>query len=307
MVRRLILPLLLGLAAAQGQTAPAGSPPPAQEPRPFLSGIRGLFDFDLPSIDPPGTVKLILHPHFGDLIRKDYMRVEGGFRWAINDHFEIRPEASIYFTHGLGGGNDGYGVGELRLAGKYILRAWPDPDLETSLNLNVEVPVGDPPVDLTDGFNHIAPGFLVQHHASRYPKLTTFAGAGLDLITVSSIAGTPARNQPLDDSMNFTAGAIYDLGQFKWTLTATYATTAGLGRTTEHFYYLRPNLLWFVPRKYTFNSKTQWILGMGIRASYGPDGTQISFYNRVRAEITFRQVLAKFRNRKPAPAPSPAP
>lgn len=307
MVRRLILPFLLGLAAAQGQTAPAGSPPPAQEPRPFLSGIRGLFDFDLPSIDPPGTVKLILHPHFGDLIRKDYMRVEGGFRWAINDHFEIRPESSIYFTHGLGGGNDGYGVGELRLAGKYILRAWPDPDLETSLNLNVEVPVGDPPVDLTDGFNHIAPGFLVQHHASRNPKLTTFAGAGVDLITASSIAGTPARNQPLDDSMNFTAGAIYDLGQFKWTLTATYATTAGLGRTTEHFYYLRPNLLWFVPRKYTFNSKTQWILGMGIRASYGPDGTQISLYNRVRAEITFRQVLAKFRNRKPAPAPSPAP
>lgn len=62
-----------------------------------------------------------------------------------------------------------------------------------------------------------------------------------------------------------------------------------------------------MPKKYTFNSKTQWILGMGIRASYGPDGTEISFYNRVRAEITFRQVLAKIRNRQPAPAPGTAP
>lgn len=298
MVRRLILAFLCGLAAAQAQPAPAASPASSQEPKPFLSAIRGLFDFDLPSIDPPGTVKLILHPHFGDLIHLDYMRVEGGFRWAINDHFEIRPEGSVYFTHGLGGGDDGYGVGELRLGSKYILRAWPDPDMETSLTLNVEAPVGNPPVDITDGFNHVAPGFLVQHHASRNPRLTTFVGAGLDLVTTSSIAGTPVKNQPLDDSMNFTAGAIYDLGQIKWTLTATYATTAGLGRATEHFYNLLPSLLWFVPRKYTFNSKTQWILGMGIRASHGPDGTQVSFYNRVRAEITFRQFMANMRERK---------
>jgi hypothetical protein len=294
-----LLLLILVAVTARAQITPADhvQAPPVSPPVP--SGIRGLFDFDLPTIDPPGTMKLILHPHFGDLVRKDYMRVEGGVRWAINDHFEIRPEGTIYFTHGLGGGDDGYGIGEVRLSSKYILRGWPNNDMETSLTLNVEVPVGAPPVELTDGFNHFAPGFLVQHHASRNPKLTTFAGAGLDLLTDSSIAGTPGRNQPLDDSMNFTAGAIYDLGQVKWTLSATYATTALLGDSTEHFYYLRPSLLWYVPSKYTFNSKTQWIIGLGIRASYGPDGTELSIYNRVRAEITFRQVMDKIR-RKPA-------
>jgi hypothetical protein len=301
-MQRPLLFLLLVLALHSGTaqiSPPAANPPSDQETRPFLSGIRGLFDVDLPSIDPPGTVKLVLHPHFGDLIRKDYMRVEGGFRWAINDHFELRPEASIYFTHGLGDdNNDGFGVGEIRLAGKYVLRGWPNNDMETSLTLNVEKPVGHPPVNLTDGFNHFAPGFMVQHRSSRNHKLTTFAGAGLDLVSVSDIAGTPVRNQPLDDSANFTAGLIYDLGQVKWTLSAIYATTAVLGDTTEHFYYLRPSLLWYVPRKYTFNSKTQWILGLGVRASYGPDGTELSFYNRVRAEITFRQVIDKIR-RKP--------
>lgn len=300
-MRRLLPFLLLAFAGltARAQTAPADNIQTDQNPQPLLTGIRGLFDFDLPAIDPPGTVKLILHPHFGDLVRKDYMRVEGGFRWAINDHFELRPEGSVYFTHGLGGGNDGYGVGELRLAGKYILRGWPNNDMETSLTFNMEKPVGNPPVDLTDGLNHFAPGFLVQHHSTRNPKLTTFAGAGLDLVSVSSVLGTPVENQPLDDSMNFTAGVIYDLGQVKWTLTAVYATTAALGDRTEHFYYLRPSLLWYVPSRYTFNSKTQWILGLGIRASHGPDGTKVSFYNRVRAEITFRQVMQKMR-RKPA-------
>jgi hypothetical protein len=300
-MRRLPYFLLIALACltAQAQTTALPPPGPPQESLPFLSGIRGLFDFDLPSIDPPGTVKLVLHPHLGDLIRRDYMRMEGGIRWALNEHFEIRPEASVYFTHGLGDSSDGYGVGELRLGGKYIIPGWPKANTETSITLNVERPVGDPPVDLTDGLNHFAPGLLVQRRWPRHSKITTFAGTGVDLVSVSDVAGTPVRNQPLDDSMNFTAGIIYDLGQIKWTLSATYATTALLGDTTEHFYYLRPNVLWYVPRKYTFHSKTQWILGLGIRASRGPDGTEVSFSNRVRAEITFRQVMDKIR-RKPS-------
>jgi hypothetical protein len=301
-MRRCLLVLLLavtGISVRAQTITPATNLQANQDNHPFFTRIRGLFDFDLPDIDPPGTVKLILHPHLGDFIRRDYMRVDGGFRWALNDHFEISPEASVYFTHGLGGSTeDGYGIGEVRLGSKYVFPHWPDGDFETSVFVNIEVPVGSPPVDLTDGLNHIAPGFLVQHHSSRNQKLTTFAGAGVDMVSDSAVAGTPVRNQPLDDSINLTAGIIYDLGQFKWTFSTTYATTAILGDQTRHFFYVRPNLLWYVPSKYTFHSKTQWIIGLGIRASHGPDGTEFSFSNRVRAEITFRQVIDKIR-RKP--------
>jgi hypothetical protein len=294
-LRSVILFVLLA-ALAEAQTRPASSP---QERPPLSSRIRGLFDFDLPAIDPPGTVKLIVHPHFGDLIRRDYMRVDGGFRWALNKHFEITPEAAVYFTHGLGDGGDGYGVGELRMNTKYVIPAWPKSNMETALTLNLERPVGHAPIDMTDGLNHIAPAFTVQHRLRGHWKWTTFGGAGLDLVSRSDVLGTPVRNQPVDDSMNFTAGAIYDLGQIRYTLSATYATTAVLGDKTDHFFYLRPNVLWYVPKKYTFNSKTQWILAVGARASWGPDGSEVSFSNRVRAEITFRQVMDKIRNRKP--------
>ncbi len=294
----LFLSLSLGLGAAAQSAAPADNSQTAQNGSSFLTKVRGLFDFDLPDIDPPGTVRVTVHPHLGDLVRRDYMRVDTGLRWAVNENFEINPEAAVYFTHGFGGGNDGYGIGELRLGSKYILRGWPDRDMETSVFLNVEVPVGSPPVNLTDGLNHFAPGFLVQHHSTRNRKITTFAGAGLDLVSMSDVAGTPVRNQPLDDSMNFTAGAIYDLGQVKWTLSATYATTAVLGDATDHFLYLRPSVLWYVPRKYTFNSKTQWLLGLGLRASWGPDGNELSFHTRVRAEVTFRQVVENIRSRR---------
>lgn len=293
------MPRLFCLLLLAACAIPAWAQTVAEPSPPITSRIRGVFDFDLPNIDPPGTVKLIFHPHLGDFIRRDYLRLDSGFRWALTDHFEISPGAALYFAHGLGGTNDdGYGVGAVRLGSKYILRQWPDADFETSMFLNVEVPLAGAPVDMTDGLNHTTPGFLVQHRSARNAKITTFAGAGLDLVSDSRAVGTRVSNMPRDDSMNFTAGAIYDLGQIKWTLSATYATTVGLGETTEHFYYLRPSVLWYLPTKYTF-SKTRWIVGLGVRASWGPDGTEFSFPTRLRAEITFRQMLDKVLPNKP--------
>ncbi len=298
-----VLLLLAAAVPAPAQTITGETAPSAPNRRTFYARVRGLFDFDLPDIDPPGTMKLILHPHFGDLVRRDYMRVDGGVRWALSHRFEISPEASVYFTHGLKDSGDGYGVGEVRLGSKYILPAWPAPEMETSLTLGLERPVGHAPVDMTDGLNHVAPGILVQRHAIQATKWTTFAGAGLDFVSQSDVAGTPVRNQPHDDSLNVTLGAIYDLGQVKYTLSGTYATTAWIGDETHHFYYIRPNILWYVPRKFTFKSKTQWIVGFGARLSWGPDGSEVSFSNRVRAEITFRQVMDKIRNRRPEDSP----
>jgi hypothetical protein len=276
----------------------AGKPAKAQ---PFYIRVPGMLGFDLPNIDPPGTIKLILNPHISDLIRRDYIRVDGGFRWAVNDHFEFSPEARTYLTHGLGDStDDGYGIGEVRLGAKYVVRKWPAAGMETSFTLAAYVPISGAPVDLTDGLNHLAPAFLVQRHLVRHPKWTIFSGAGIDLVDPSEVAGTPSENQPLDDSMNFTAGAIYDLGQIKWTLTTTYATTAGIGHDPEDFFYVQPNVLWYVPKKWMLNTKTQWILSLGARVSWGPDGTVVSATNRVRAEITFRQVMNKFRGKTPA-------
>lgn len=285
--------------AAFAQLVPADSVTPPEH-RSFYSRIQGLFDFDLPDIDPPGTMKLIVHPHFGDLVRRDYMRVDTGFRWAINKHFEITPAAAVYFNHGLSNAHDGYGVGAVRLGVKYVIPAWPAPTMETSLTLGVDRPVGAAPIDMTDGLNHLTPAFIIQHRSREHWKWTTFAGIGLDLVSKSDVAGTPVRNQPLDDSSNYTVGVIYDLGQLRYNLTATYATTAGLGDETHNFYYLKPSVFWYVPKKYTFNSKTQWTIAVGARVSWGPDGSEISFSNRVRAEITFRQVMEKIRVVKPS-------
>lgn len=293
MFRRAFLVLTAGLIAATPASAQTPDTPAPGQPRPIVSR---LLDGDLPQLDIPGTFKVLFRPHFGDLVRRDYMRTEAGLRWALNKHFDISGEASVYFNHGLGDTNKGYGIGRVRLGSRYLLDEWPRAGYDTSLALTMEAPVGAPPADMTDGQYHLTPSFIVQRPSVRHPKFTAFAGLGLDLIDPSDIPGRFGTNQPHEDSMNGTIGGIYDLGQLKYVVSATYATTAWLGQDTDHFVYVLPSVQWYVPRKFTFKSRTQWIVGLGLRTSWGPDGTDFSVRTRVRAEITFRQFMRNLRD-----------
>ena len=278
----------------QEPAAPPDKPAPAEDPTPIFSRVNDLFTGDLPQLDLPGTFKLILRPHFGDFVRRDYLRLDAGTRWALNDNFELTAEASAYITHGLGGSSDdGYGIGRVWLGSKYIFEHWPYRDFETSFTINAEIPTGHPPIDMTDGNYHLTPTVVVQHNWSSRPRLTTFGGIGLDVVGRSNIAGIYGTNDPHDHSVSFLAGAVYDVGQLKWTFTGTYATTAVITSHPNNFYYVQPGILWYVPSRFTFHSKTQWILGLGARATWGPDGFDFTTSSRVRAEITFRQFMDK--------------
>ncbi len=305
MFRHLIHFAILSLAAvpAWAQMVPEESVKSAQMPPTVFARLRGLLDIELPQLDPPGTVTVFLHPHFSDLVRRDYMRVDGGFRWALNDHFELNSEAAAFFTHGLRHGNEGYGIGDLRLGTKYIFQEWLRPDFEASVAYNVELPIGRPPIDLTDGHNHYVPSFAIQHRSDRNPHLTTFASTSLDLIGPVTVPGTFSFNEPHHDSFSLSVGGVYDVGQLKWTLSGTYATTAIISGTPDNFFYLYPSVLWYVPKKLTLNSKTQWILVLGTPLTWGPDGYQFKVTTRVRAEITFRQVMDKLRLTKSRGSP----
>jgi hypothetical protein len=302
--RCVILPLLAccALAAVPFAVAQDRSPDPgARDPQanPSTPGlfnrIRGLFDIDLPHLDPPGTFRLTFNPRFGDLLRRDYIRLPTGVRWAVNDRLGFNVEAEAYATHGLGDSTGNYGFSMIRAGGKYLLPRCPAELYQTSLGFEAALPVGSPPYDLTDGHNHFSPSIVVERHDPEFPRWTQFAGFSFDVVTPSSVNGDFGLNTPRDDSLSLTGGAIYNLGQLKWTVQGTYTTTALITDGSEHFLTIRPSVLWFVPRRFTFNSKTQWIIGVGVRSTWGPDGYEFSTGTRVRAEITFGQALQKIR------------
>lgn len=284
-------------ASARETAAPSDAAKPAEPASLFGWRIGGLFDIDLPRFDPPGTFRLQFNPRFADLVRRDYLRLPTGLRWTLNDRLELYGEAEAFATHGLDDDTSaGYGIGELRFGGRYLYRDFPRPGYQTSVGLNTEFPVGRPPVGLTDGRNHYSPYFITERRLPNHPKWTVFSGLSADIVTdSSSIPVLLGKNATKDDSISLNSGATYDLGQIKWTLQTTYTTTAVSG-IDEHFFSIRPSVLWWVPRKYTLHSKTQWIVGVGVRSTWGPDGYEFSTGSRVRAELTFRQALQKVRD-----------
>lgn len=289
---------LTGAGFAQDQVRSVDGPAPFDPPPEELpESINGLFDIDLPRLDPPGTFDLHFNPRLGDLVKRDYIRVPTGVRWTMSESFRVSFIADGYATHGLKNTeNHVYGISMLRLGGKYVLRDFPERDCLTSVDLNVQMPVGSPPFELTDGLVHVTPSFITEHRLETYRRVTVFGGMSVDFAFDSSVNGAVGKNTPWDDSVSIDAGAVYDLGRLKWTLQTKF-TSGFIGEHSSfNSFTVRPSVLWYVPRKYTLNSKTQWVLGFGIRSTWGPDGHELSQSTRARAEITFRQVVNNIRD-----------
>ena len=76
-----------------------------------------------------------------------------------------------------------------------------------------------------------------------------------------------------------------------YALEATYATTRFTADVKRDVYALRPSVLWVLPAKYTFHSKGKWLLGVGLRLSHGPDGSQIGLNAKLRVNFDFKRLL----------------
>ena len=100
-----------------------------------------------------------------------------------------------------------------------------------------------------------------------------------------------ARNEAHSDSMGISAGGLYDLNTIKYTLVGSYWTTSLIGRGNHQFVSLNPSVLWQLPRALTFHSDGRWIFGIGVKVTFGPDGTQTSTSGKLRGEFKFSRLF----------------
>jgi hypothetical protein len=284
---RLAVPLLLTMFTLNvifAEETTADSNPPADDKN--LRRIDGIFDTDLPKTEKKGRVRFIIHPHLGDFTRRSYVRVPLGIRWGVNDHVEFSATVEPYFEHGLKSGSSGNGIGDFEFGGKYAFRQWLKPDYDASVGLNVRVLVGAPPLDLTDGYNHYAPYFVISKKSQKTKGLTYFVNTTLDVMEKSSVAGTFRKDDPHSTSMIFGTGFVLDRYPYHYTLETGYQTTSLVGKDNKQFVYVRPGFAWDLPRKLTFNSHGRWLLGGSIKITEGPDGTRLDSGGKLRGEFS---------------------
>ncbi len=285
----LYLPALLAFTTLSAQDAsPRVAPPPPLEDR-ALTKISGIFDTDLPKTERKGSIRFTLHPHLGDFHRRSYLRLPFGIRWGVNDRTELSATVEPYLEHGLKRGSPGYGVGSVMFGGKYAFLKWLKPKYDISAGLNIRLPVGTPPLDLTDGFNHYSPYVVVSKKSPHTKGLTYFVSGGADLMDRSSVAGVFRQNDPHSSSLLLGAGFVLDRYPFHYTLEAGYRTTSLIGDDNQQFFFAKPGFAWDLPRRLTFNSKGRWLLGFSLRFTQGPDGLRIDSGGKIRGEFSLRR------------------
>lgn len=301
-----LLSLLILLSPARADEPAASAPPStANSTKPEKATdddlrIQGIFNSALPGTEKKSSLRFIVHPHIGDLTKRDEIRTALGFRYGFTSRWEGTIDTDAYFTHGLKGGNFGEesGFASLHLGTKYRLGDPLHLGIDTSIGLDWSRPLGTPPPDITDGMKHIAPYFTMSRPLVTHPGWRVFWGLGYDDVTATDVVGRLEKNDLRDDSLGFSGGVLWERGPTTYTLEATYQTTHLTSDSDRYVVGLRPGVVWTIPPKYTFHAKGKWLLGVGLRLTHGPDGNDVGFSAKLRVNFDFKRLLG----RKKAPA-----
>lgn len=307
-LRRLCLLLILGggVLARSGVPAGAAEPvkpvgnvigdDPAKDAVPDESvQIKGIFNSELPRTERKNFLRLIVHPHFGDFHRKDYLRVPVGLRYGLTHNWEVSAAVEGYFAHGLGSvaAFSEYGLSAFDVGTKYRSPWTPLPGWEMATGLDYTLPLDHPPLELTDGLAHTQPYVTFARDFPAWHGVRLFWGTGLDLVRTTSVAGQLDTNDFGDDANTLTAGFVWPRGRHTYTFESTFATTALIGDTTQNRITVRPGLIFELPPKWTFHSRGQWILGVAVPVTEGPDGLEVGLSVKLRGNFNLKRLLGR--------------
>lgn len=272
----------------------AAAPADAPEVSDSALRIRGIFDAALPGTERKNSLRLIFHPHLGDLRRRDHLRTPIGLRYGVTRNWELSGEVETYFSHGLQNESFGrnWGLSQLHLGTKYRfdefrIRGW-----NLALGLDYTRPLGAPPLEITDGLEHFAPFVTFARPLPARPEIRVFWGVGADLVNRTEVPGALRRNQLGDDSARLSGGLVWRLGAYHYTLEADWATTDGIGGPARgNVVSLRPAVVYTLPESFRLGTSGQWLIGLGLRVTHGPDGMDYGASAKVRVNFDFKGLL----------------
>jgi hypothetical protein len=275
--------------AVKPTTVPAAPDPQENEPM----KIQGIFNTELPRVAKKNRLKVTFHPAFGDLSNRDYLRMPLGFRYGLTDRIELNAEVESYIAHGLGGETFGSDIGlsSVGMGVRYRWADWLRPYFDSASGIRFRTPIGSPPTDITDGLRHINPGSTFSHRWRTRPELTSFVSFSGDFVERTSTRGEIRKDQFGEDSWTVTPGMVWNREPFNYTLELSYTTTALLSDTNKNLVSIRPAVTWNLPKKLTFNSKGRWVIGLGVRVSNGPRGTDVGLSAKLRGEFDLKKFL----------------
>ena len=78
-----------------------------------------------------------------------------------------------------------------------------------------------------------------------------------------------------------------------YTFEAAYETTRLVGTLHDDVYSIRPGFVWEIPKRFTHSSRTQWVMGLALTLSEGPDGFDWGLSAKARLDIDFKRMFRR--------------
>jgi hypothetical protein len=263
--------------------------------------IRGIFDSALPGTERKNSLRLIVHPHFGDLLQRDYLRVPFGLRYGLNERLELTGETEAFFAHGLGGVSafNGFGLSSLHLGTKYQLGRLPDTDWDTAVGFDFTRPIGNPPTDITDGLKHLSPYVSFSRRLTSAPDWRVFWSIGYDEVRTTALPTNLNKNQLGADASTLSGGFLHERGPKTYTLEMAWSTSRMSRKFDHDVFTVRPGFVWVVPPRFTWGYRGRWVLGAALRLAEGPDGFDVGVSTKLRVNFNFRSLWLKSSRERP--------
>jgi hypothetical protein len=251
----------------------------------FVDGLPDLMNFALPTVGPNGMFRLYVHPHFGDFLHKDYLRLPVGTQITVMPHVEASAELDSYFTHGLRG-SDGDGLYEMLLGLKTEHQLDDTPDAGWNTGINFSTPLSRPPLELSDGYRHTLPYIGTTYPVVRKHKVVGYTTLGADLLNHTALPSMFGFNQLHGNSLSFITGVAKDFSRYQLSMTASYATTRWMSNENNEVFGLHPSIV--IPVRPLKHSRMKALVTFTGRAIWGPDGRETGISTSLRVEFDIK-------------------
>lgn len=265
--------------------------------------LRGILETVLPFAPEKNSLDLTFRPRFGDLIRRDHVRLPTGIRYGLSRDWEVSGEADVYFAHGLGDVKffEKTGVAGVNLGTKYRLRDRFWPGWDTGLGLEYFEPLGRPPQDVSDGRQHLHYYATFARQLEGPRDLRVFWSLGTH--HRSSPTG-PVSTETRELGNNWAAlggGFIWKRGVRHYTFEAIVESTRWIGADENDVLTLRPGIIWLLSPRETADTRKRVAVGFTPRIRFGPEGITTGANVRVYATFDFKRWWRNTTRGKPAP------
>jgi hypothetical protein len=255
--------------------------------------MTDFFDNDLPGTLRRYNLTLDFSPKFSDLRNREFMRYPFGLRYGATDRWELFGGLTPFTPNPFNSGHEHrWGFGEGSFGARYDIPHYTVFFDEITFGVENRVPLGDPPLDINEGYTHIRP-FMSAARKLMIVRHTTF----YTNISYDHEVSTPTRENPVGVTRRhvavFAPSFLYKPNEFGTFVQYSFRHFDEPGNNhLGHEYQL--GVIWDVPlvrtQKWKLPGKWQIELGFKTTVEEGyPTDRGLSL--RVRWRTNLRQVL----------------